>query len=304
MSGGTPRSRRSFTAWRTGVKKRYTLVLKLTLAAAGIAGLLYAAACAYLWKEQRQLIFLPQAVVARTPADVDMEFQEVSVPVGKQSALSGWWLPGDSHQTTEAAVLYLRGNDGNLGQEVDRLRALHRHGFPIFAIDYRGYGRSSGPPPSEAQLYEDAMAAWDYLVGTQGVAPGRIVIYGHSLGGAVATELALYRGPACGVVLEATFTSMSEMARLEYPWIPVDWLLRERFDTLSKMGRLDLPIVFVHGTADDVVPPVMTERLYGAARGDKQLVMVRNAGHERAMAMAGEPIVRAIAQLARGCGRR
>ena len=220
MSGGTPRSRRSFTAWRTGVKKRYTLVLKLTLAAAGIAGLLYAAACAYLWKEQRQLIFLPQAVVARTPADVDMEFQEVSVPVGKQSALSGWWLPGDSHQTTEAAVLYLRGNDGNLGQEVDRLRALHRHGFPIFAIDYRGYGRSSGPPPSEAQLYEDAMAAWDYLVGTQGVAPGRIVIYGHSLGGAVATELAPYRGPACGVVLEATFTSMSEMARLEYPWIP------------------------------------------------------------------------------------
>ena len=84
----------------------------------------------------------------------------------------------------------------------------------------------------------------------------------------------------------------------------MDWLLRERFDTLSKMGRLDLPIVFVHGTADDVVPPVMTERLYGAARGDKQLVMVRNAGHERAMAMAGEPIVRAIAQLARGCGRR
>ena len=148
------------------------------------------------------------------------------------------------------------------------------------------------------------MAAWDYLVGTQGVAPGRIVIYGHSLGGALATELALHRGPACGVVLEATFTSMSEMARLEYPWIPVDWLLRERFDTLSKIGRLDVPIVFVHGTADDVVPPLMTERLYGAVRGDIQLVMVRNAGHEQAMVMGGEPLVRAIAQLARSCGRR
>ena len=192
------------------------------MAAAGIAGLLYAAACVYLWREQRQLIFLPQAVVRRTPADVGVEFGEVSIPVGERSAISAWWLPADSDQTAPAVLLYLRGNDGNLGQEVDRLRALHRHGLPILAIDYRGYGRSSGPPPSESQLYEDAVAAWDHLVRTQGVDPGRIVIYGHSLGGAVATELALRRGPACGVVLEAAFTSMSEMGHLEYPWIPVN----------------------------------------------------------------------------------
>jgi pimeloyl-ACP methyl ester carboxylesterase len=274
------------------------------LAAAGIAALAYAAACGYLWKEQRQLIFLPQAVVARTPTDVGMEFQEVRIPVGEQGSLYAWWLPADSHQAAAAVLLYLRGNDGNLGREVDRLWALHRHGFPILAIDYRGYGRSSGPRPSEEQVYEDASAAWDYLVRTQGVAPGRIVIYGHSLGGAVATELALRRGPACGVVLEGTFTSMSEMGRLEYPWIPVDWLLHERFDTLVKIGRLDLPMVFVHGTADREVPPAMTERLYHAAHRDKQLVMVKGAGHEQAMPMAGEPMVNAMANLARACGRR
>ncbi len=278
--------------------------VRLTLAAAGIAGLLYAAACVYLWKEQRQLIFLPQAVVRRTPADVGVGFREVSIPVGKRSAISAWWLPADSDQTAPATLLYLRGNDGNLGQEADRLRALHRHGLPILAIDYRGYGRSSGPPPSESQLYEDAMAAWDHLVRTQGVDPGRIVIYGHSLGAAVATELALRRAPACGVVLEAAFTSMSEMGHLEYPWIPVNWLLHERFDTLIKVGHLDLPIVFVHGTADNVVPPAMTERLYRAARGDKQLVMVKGAGHEEAMPAGGEPLMKAITDLARACGQR
>lgn len=286
------------------MKQQHTLGVQLILAAAGIAGVVYAVACAYLWKEQRQLIFLPQAVVVRTPADVGMQFREVSIPVGERSALYAWWLPADSHETAAAVLLYLRGNDGNLGQEVDRLQALHRHGLPILAIDYRGYGRSSGPPPSEAQVYEDAVAAWDYLVRTQGVDPGRIVIYGHSLGGAVATELALRRGPACGVVLEGSFTSMSEMGRLEYPWIPVDWLLHERFDTLTKIARLDLPMVFVHGTADREVPPAMTERLYRAAHRDKQLLMVKDAGHEQAMPMAGEPMVKVMANVARACGRR
>jgi fermentation-respiration switch protein FrsA (DUF1100 family) len=289
---------------RARVNRQHRLSVQLSLAAAGIAAVLYAAACAYLWKEQRQLIFLPRAGLARTPADVGLEFRDVSIPVGERSALNAWWLPADSRQPVPAVLLYLRGNDGNLGQEVDRLHALHLYGFSILAIDYRGYGRSSGPPPSEAQVYEDAMAGWDYLVRALDIAPGHIVIYGHSLGGAVATELALRRGPACGVVLEATFTSMSEIARLEYPWIPVDWLLHERFDTLIKISRLDLPMVLVHGTADDEVPPTMTERLYGAARGDKRLVMVKDAGHEQAMPMAGEPMVQAMGELARGCGRR
>ena len=226
------------------------------------------------------------------------------IPVGERSALNAWWLPADSRQPVPAVLLYLRGNDGNLGQEVDRLHALHRYGFPILAIDYRGYGRSSGPPPSEAQVYEDAMAGWDYLVRALDTAPGHIVIYGHSLGGAVATELALRRGPACGVVLEATFTSMSEIARLEYPWIPVDWLLHERFDTLIKISRLDLPMVLVHGTADDEVPPTMTERCQRRPRrqtiGDGQRCRARAS-----TPMAGEPMVQAMAELARvGAAKR
>lgn len=274
------------------------------MGAAGLAALAYAAVCAYLWTQQRALIFLPQAAVFRTPADVGVQFRELSIPVADRSVINAWWLPVDSDRPPAATLLYLRGNDGNLGLEVDRLYALRRHGLPILAIDYRGYGRSSGPAPSESQVYEDATAAWDHLVRVQRVDPARIVLYGHSLGGAVAVELALRRGPACGIVLEATFTSMADMARLAYPMIPVDWLLHERFDTLLKIGRLDLPIVFVHGTADEEVPPAMTELLYHAARADKQLVMVAGGGHEDALPAGGQMLSRAMTYLVRRCGRR
>jgi fermentation-respiration switch protein FrsA (DUF1100 family) len=278
---------------------------RVLLAAIGVLGLFYAFACAYLWVEQRSLIFLPDAVVRRTPADLGLAFREVSIPMQGGNAVSAWWLPAEPESApTTAVLLYLHGNDGNLGREADRLRSLHEYGFPVLAIDYRGYGRSGGPKPSESQVYEDATAAWDYLVGTRGVDPRRIVIYGHSLGGAVAVELALRRGPACGVVLEATFTSMSDMGRLAYPWLPVDRLLRERFDTLRKVSRLALPLLFVHGTADAEIPSAMSEKLYGAARGDKWLVLVPGAGHEEALPAGGVPLLEAVTRLGRMCGAR
>jgi uncharacterized protein len=240
----------------------------------GLGGVAYIAACAYLWTQQRALIFQPEAAVLRTPGELGIEFRAIAIPAPNKGVIQAWWLPSESRATGSATVLYLRGNDGNLGREVDRLHALRRQGLPILAIDYRGYGQSSGPAPSESQVYEDATAAWDYLVRDKGVEPKRIILYGHSLGGAVAAELAFRRGRACGVVFEGTFTTMAEMGRLAYPMIPIDWLLSERFDTASKVARLELPMLFVHGTADEVVPVTMSERLYRAARGDKELVTV------------------------------
>lgn len=280
---------------------RFLVGLRSALVAIGAAVLVYGAACGFVWSIQRQLIFFPQAEVTRTPADVAVDYGSMRVPVNDDSALEAWWLPAHPEVATPPVVLYLRGNDGNLGWEVDRLRALHEYGVAVLAIDYRGYGRSDGPPPSEVQVYEDAVAAWDFLVGARGIRPHRIVVYGHSLGGAVAAELALRRGPACALVLEATFTTMADMGRLQYPWLPVDRLLRERFETEAKLGQLDLPVIVVHGTADDLVPFAMGERLYRAARGDRHWVPVPGAGHEQAMPMAGPPLVDAIARVARRC---
>ena len=188
--------------------------------------------------------------------------------------------------------------------EIERLDALHHQGLPVLAVDYRGYGKSSGPAPSEAQLYEDATAAWDYLVRVQGRDARRIVPYGHSLGGAVAVELALRRGLACGIVLQSTFTSMAEMGQAEYPMIPVEWLLHERFDTLNKISRLKLPILLIHGANDDIVPHAMTERLFRVAREPKQLVLVEGAGHEDALQNGGQRVAQALAHLVHRCSDR
>jgi pimeloyl-ACP methyl ester carboxylesterase len=280
---------------RTKFVKR-ALVAVLLLVGAG-----YAAACAYLWTQQRVLIFLPESVVRRTPSAIGIDFRELNITVNNRGVINAWWLPADPSLSAAVAVLYFHGNDGNLGSELERLDTLHRLGLPILAVDYRGYGNSSGPAPSESNVYEDAVAAWDHLVRVHGFQPKRIVLYGHSLGAAVAVELALRRALACGIVLESTFTSMAAMARSEYPLMPVDWLLEERFDTLDKISRLALPMLFVHGMNDDVVPAGMTEELFRAAREPKQLFLV-DAGHEDALPKGGQRVAQAIAGFARRCG--
>jgi len=276
--------------------------LKRVIASAvALVGVTYVGFCAYLWTQQRALIFQAQPLVRRTPRDVGVEFADLDIPVASGGVIHAWWLPADSSAPRAATLLYLRGNDGNLGEEVERLAALRRHGLPILAIDYRGFGKSSGPAPSESQVYADAMAAWDHLVRSQGLEPRRIIVYGHSLGGAVATELALHRAPMCGIVLESTFTSIADLGQAQYPIVPVRWFLTERFDTLSKISRLVGPIVFIHGTADDVVQAGMTQRLYLAAHAPKQLILVDGAGHEDAMPAGGTRVAEAIAGLARRC---
>jgi fermentation-respiration switch protein FrsA (DUF1100 family) len=260
----------------------------------------YAAACAYLWAWQREIIFLGEPTALHLATDVGTTYQSVRIPVGTAGFLAAWWLPSALPEAAPAAVLYLHGNEGNLAREVDRLQALRRLGFPILAIDYRGYGQSSGPPPSEAQLYEDAAAAWNYLTQIRGLEPTQLVIYGHSLGGAVAAELALRQPAACAIVLESTFTSMADMGRLRYPMFPIDWLLNQRFDTAQRITRVVQPIVIVHGTRDDIVPAGMAERLFAAAREPKRLLLVPSAGHEDALQNSGQ-LQEAITQLVQQC---
>src|SRR5262245_56763359 len=161
------------------------IVTRVLIAALVLAGVAYAAACAYLWARQRQIIFLPTPAALNAPAQIGgATYQSLKIPVGAAGSVAAWWLPSTSAQGARAAVLYLHGNEGNLAREVDRLEALRRVGLPILAIDYRGYGESSGPAPSETRVYEDAGAAWNYMIVAMGLNPAHVVIYGHSLGGA------------------------------------------------------------------------------------------------------------------------
>jgi pimeloyl-ACP methyl ester carboxylesterase len=255
----------------------------------------YAVSCAFLWSQQQRLIFEPDRVMHATPLDFAFPVVEAAVPVHARETLWGWWLPAAPGAPVS---LYLHGNDGNVSTSMAEVEHLRELGCALFVVDYRGYGKSSGPFPSEASVYEDAEAAWRYLTGTLGASPDRVYIYGHSLGAAIAIELATRHPEAAGLVVEAGFTSIYDMARLErrYALFPVRAFLHERFDSLSKVPALRLPVLYIHGTADRTVPFWMGERLYAASGGEKRLVAVPGGGHEDNAHAGGASLREALRQ--------
>jgi len=169
-------------------------------------------------------------------------------------------------------------------------------GFSVFAVDYRGFGKSSEVAPTEAYAYEDAEAAWDYLAKLAANRPRFIV--GHSLGGAIAVELARRRPDASGLVLEAAFTSVSDMISASaWGFLPVGLLLTQKFDTLSKIGEVKMPVLVTHGTRDSIVPFHMGERLYEAANAPKRFIKVEGAGHHNLSGAAFDEYRQALAEL-------
>lgn len=238
------------------------------------------ASCALLEPLERELVFRPvtEEWAGYSPGIVQAE--EVWVPAGDEAArIHGWWLesPGATH-----TIVYFHGARVNLSGSVYRLRALRGAGFNVLAIDYRGYGKSSPGTLSEQSVYDDALAAWRWL-DTRVPDRGKRILYGHSLGAAVAAEVAVRGGGAGALVLESAFTSIPELTLF-------GWLVTQRFDTLAKMQRLELPLVVLHGKEDALVPPEMAQRLYDAARGPKRLILVDGAGHRWVVARALEAL--------------
>ncbi len=221
-------------------------------------------------------------------------FQDHWITIGDGQKLHAWWLP--SSEVNAPTVLYLHGARWNLSGSVTRIERWRKLGFSVFAVDYRGFGRSANVAPTEAYAYEDAQAAWDYLAK---VAPGRPrYIVGHSLGGAIAAELARRHPEASGLVLEATFTSVRDMID-HSPWgfLPVGLILTQEFDTLSKIAEVKMPVMVAHGTRDSIVPFEMGERLYQAAPGPKRFVKVEGAGHHNLSGAGFDEYRAAIAEL-------
>jgi uncharacterized protein len=196
-------------------------------------------------------------------------------------------------------VLYLHGNGSNVGANVEHANRFHGLGLSVFLIDYRGYGKSQGDFPSESRVYEDAQQAWDYLVKQRGINPNQIYIYGHSLGGAIAIDLAVRQPDAAGLIVEGSFTSVRAMVDFQKPLFrvfPIDFLLAQRFDSLSKVDRLQMPVLFIHGTADSVVPAEMSKKMFDAAPEPKQLYMVPNGGHNNAAQIGGAEYLRVVSK--------
>jgi len=261
------------------LKKTRTLAFRL------LRGLLVAIAGAYLlivgaiWHWQAKFIFLPNKIVHTTPLNSGVKFDDVRLPL-QGDQLAGWWVPAEvPHSGT---LLYLHGNAANVAANLDHVLRLRSAGLNVFIIDYRGYGSSTGGPPREKLLYEDAERAWKYLVAERNIAPAHIAIYGHSLGGAVAIDLASKHPEAGALITEGTFTSIADLSdRFSVAaYLPVRLILTERFDSISKIGAIHLPTLILHGDADRMNPPLSARRLYDAAPGPKQLALIAGGGHE------------------------
>lgn len=232
--------------------------------------------------------------------DFKLPYQDVWIPIaGSQERLNGWWIPASSQQekfiplpnepanilTSPKVILYLCGVGRNMGDYnyLARMSAFRQLGFSVLAFDYRGYGLSEGDFPNELQVYEDSQAAWNYLRKAYQIPPDQILIYGESLGGAIALDLAVKHPEASGLIMQSTFTSMAEVIKHKsfLRIFPIRLLLTERFDSLSKIRSLQIPVLFLHGNADSVVPYEMSQRLYNFAFEPKQLFIISGADHVR-----------------------
>lgn len=237
------------------------------------------------------LIFFPKKEILQTPSAVGLTFEDLSLRAADGVAINGWFIPAPDARTT---LLLLHGNGGNISYLIGRLRQFHQAlKANILIIDYREYGRSSGEI-SEEGTYRDAAAAYDYLLTRSDVDPARIIPFGVSLGSAVAVELSLHRKVAA-LILEAPFASIREMARVVVPWLPVGPLISTRYDTLSKIGRLQIPLLILHGDQDEVVPFAQGREVFEAAREPKTFYTIPGAGHNNTTIVGGQAYLKAIA---------
>ena len=208
------------------------------------------------------------------PSAHGLEVEDAWFEAEDGAKLHGWWI---EHPWAWGTVLYCHGNNGNVTNRIGVLLHLRRLGVNIFAFDYRGYGRSEGIP-DEQGLYRDVRAAWDYLSGEKGQRPGSILLFGHSLGGAVAIDCALHR-PVAGLVVQSSFTQVRDMARTIYPGVPLHFIARNQFRSIEKVERLEMPKLFIHGSADPTVPRELGRMLYQRAAAPKEWYEVARAGH-------------------------
>jgi uncharacterized protein len=233
---------------------------------------------------QPSFVFFPSREIMATPTQAGLVYEPIEIRAEDGVRLSGWYVPAAEARST---VLFLHGNAGNISHRLMALHSLHGLGLAVLILDYRGYGESSGSP-SEEGTYRDALAAWDYLTTTRGIAADRVVLFGESLGGAVATWLATRERPA-GLVLESTFTTMRELAGHVYPFFPARLLLRTDYPTIERLSRVRCPVLVIHSRDDEIVPFEHGERLFAAAPGHKQFVK-RQGGHNDAF-LAGRAVL-------------
>ena len=241
----------------------------------------YCVMCLLLFFFQSRLIYFSEFGREDfvTPQQAGMDYQEVTINAAGEK-LHGWFVPAPH---ARGVVLFFHGNAGNISHRLDYLRMFSELGFSVFIFDYRGFGKSSGEP-SEIGTYQDAEAAWNYLVETRRVAPSSIVLFGESLGGAVAAWLAARVKPRA-LIITSAFTSLPDLGAKLYPLFPVRLLTRYEYNTRKYLQAVTCPVLIVHSREDEIVPFEHGEQLYAAAHEPKQLLEI-HGGHNTSLILS------------------
>ena len=221
---------------------------------------------------QARLVFYPSRTLGQTPADINLDYEEVFLQGQDAVEIHGWWLPAENGRAT---LLFLHGNAGNISHRLDSLKIFHDLGLATLIIDYRGYGKSRGKP-SEPGTYLDAMAAWRYLTEDRDIEPQQIIIFGRSLGGAVAVWLAA-NTPAAGLIMESTFTSIVDIGRQHYPYLPVKYLARIHYPSIDLIARINSPLLVIHSPEDEIIPYRLGQALYDQAGEPRYFLEISGA---------------------------
>lgn len=231
-----------------------------------------------------KFIFYPSARIETTPRDAGLDFEDVNFSTQDRVLLHGWFIP---HPAARSTLVWFHGNAGNIGHRVDNIKLLHdKVRVNVFIFDYRGYGRSQGQI-SEEGSYLDGEAALEFVSKRFAVERNRTILFGRSLGAAVATEMA-NRFESQGLILESPFVSIREMARAVFPFLPIGPLLKTRYDVREKIRRIKTPLLVLHGDRDEVVPFAQGKMVFDAAPEPKTFFTISGAGHNDTYLIGGE----------------
>lgn len=242
----------------------------------------------YLYFKQPAMVFYPFKEIDATPKAWDLAYDAVELKLANKIKISGWYLP---HPEAVKTLLFFHGNGGNISHRGDSIYIFHKLKLNVLIIDYPGYGESKGSP-SETALYQSANAAWQYLISDKKTNPENIIIFGRSLGGAVAVDLAS-RVKAGGLILESTFTSVGDFVDMAFPVLSHFIYLRYSFDSLNKMNMVTAPVLMIHSPDDEVIPFELGQKLFAAVQSEKFFLQIEG-GHNDGFMQSISPYMQTL----------
>ncbi len=267
---------------KTGAKKRPRGVRSVFWAIGRVLLFSYLGFCAILWGCQSRFVYFPQKQLDGSPEELGLSHEEVFFSAADGVELHGWFVPAKSPR---GAVLFCHGNAGNISHRLESLYMFNRLGLSTFIFDYRGYGKSQGKP-SEKGTYLDAAAAWKYLTEKQQIPPGKIIVFGRSLGGSIAAHLCRTHTPGA-LIMESTFTSAADMAAEIYPFLPARLLCRFDYSSLDYAQQVKCPLLIVHSRNDEIIPFSHGRKIFEAAGEPKEFLEIAGSHNDGFLVSTG-----------------